>query len=99
MLRGTFMLAAFCLVFNLSFGQSENLKGPSAKNYKPWKQQEKKGTFLVKADQAEETGPAFKNTKAWQTQSSKEAIKAKSVVREKRTGPKFKNRKPWKRSN
>jgi hypothetical protein len=91
------MLAAAFFAFNIANAQShQELKGPAAKNYKPWKQQARTGTLMVKVDETPKKGPAFKNKKRWQSESKKVDIPSDLVVRERITGPKAKNRKPWK---
>jgi hypothetical protein len=72
-----------------------DLKGPAAKNYKPWKQQARAGTLMVNIDKREVKGPAFKNKKPEQGKTQKEKISPDLRVREKITGPKAKNRKLW----
>lgn len=98
MIRFTFMLAAGFLAFNIANAQShQDLKGPAAKNYKPWKQQARKGTLMVKVDEAPLTGPGFKNKKLWQSQSQKAEVSSDLIIRKRITGPKAKNKKVWKK--
>lgn len=96
MIRSTLMLAAFFLAFNVSYAQSHlNLKGPAAKNYKPWKQQARTGILVIKIDKKEIKGPAYKNRKQWQEEVKKSQMTSDLKSRERITGPKAKNKKPW----
>ncbi|HLW19307.1 MAG TPA: hypothetical protein VKX33_03250 [Cyclobacteriaceae bacterium] len=98
MIRFTFILVAGLLACNVSNAQSpQELKGPKAKNYKPWKQQARTGTVAVKLQDIQQTGPAFKNKKAWETQTEKVSVSSDLRSGEQVTGPKAKNRKVWKR--
>lgn len=89
------MFIAGLLAFNVS--EAQDLKGPKAKNYKPWKGQAKTATLEVKIDEPSLKGPAFKNKKAWESQANKVEITTSSNTKEKVTGPKAKNRKVWKK--
>ncbi|MEX2591606.1 MAG: hypothetical protein WD426_02445 [Anditalea sp.] len=90
------MLSTFFLAFNVSYAQShQDLKGPAAKNYKPWKQQARTGALVVRVDEKEVKGPAYKNRKPWQDDANKSEVTSELRVREKITGPKAKNKKPW----
>lgn len=95
MMRFTFLIIAGLLAFNVS--EAQELKGPKAKNYKPWKEQARTGTPVVNADEPAVKGPAFKNKKAWDSQATKVEITPQAGVKENITGPKAKNRKPWKK--
>lgn len=97
MIRFTFILAVCFLAFNVSNAQShQDLKGPAAKNYKPWKQQARKGTLLVKVEEQKEKGPAYKNRKHRKVDYEVVEINSDLLNKRKRiTGPKAKNRKPW----
>lgn len=98
MIRFTFMLAAAFLAFNIANAQShQELKGPAAKNYKPWKEQARTGTLMVKLDATPLKGPAFKNQKKWESEANTVDVPSELVVRERITGPKAKNRIPWKK--
>lgn len=96
MKRFTYLFVAGLLAFNLS--EAQELKGPKAKNYKPWKEQSRTGTLVVNADEPSVKGPAFKNKKAGDSQGDKKiAITPQAGVKENVTGPKAKNRKIWKK--
>lgn len=98
MIRFTCMLAACFLAFNVSNAQShQDLKGPAAKNYKPWKQQARKGTLLVTVDEEKVKGPAYKNKKPQKGDFEVVEVNADLRKREHVTGPKAKNSKPWKK--
>lgn len=94
-MKFTYLLLAGLLAFNVS--EAQELKGPKAKNYKPWKEQARKGTLVVNADEPSVKGPAFKNKKAWDSQAEKVEITPQVGAKENVTGPKAKNRKFWKK--
>ncbi|MBU2916279.1 MULTISPECIES: hypothetical protein [Reichenbachiella] len=90
---------AFTLAATMSFAQSRNdLKGPAAKNYKPWKDKNKTEVSIVmKSTDADRVqGPAAKNQKAWD-QDSKADFQEVALVSRKNDlkGPAAKNQKVW----
>ncbi|HLT08697.1 MAG TPA: hypothetical protein VK014_14290 [Cyclobacteriaceae bacterium] len=89
------LLVAGLLVFGVS--EAQDVKGPKAKNYKPWKEQAKKGTIVVYADEPAVKGPSYKNKKAWEAEAVKVNITSPTESRQQVTGPKAKNRKVWKK--
>jgi hypothetical protein len=96
MIRFTLLLAALFLTLNVSHAQShEDLKGPAAKNYKPWKQQARNGVLLVNMEAADSKGPAYKNEKHRVKNVKKTEAATNLRKRERITGPKAKNRKAW----
>lgn len=96
MIRFTFILSALFLALNVSHAQShKDLKGPAAKNYKPWEQQARKSTLFIKLDGQDRKGPDFKNQKPWKEDQPKEMVNTDLRTRERVTGPKAKNQKPW----
>ena len=98
MIRFTCMLAAGLLAFNVSNAQSpQNLKGPKAKNYKPWKERARTGAVMVKLDEPALKGPVFKNQKARDSQFNKAELETQLKMRDRITGPKAKNKKVWKK--
>ncbi len=100
MIRFTFILSALFLALNVSYAQSnDNLKGPAAKNQKPWQKQSKDGVILVMVDDKANPGPQHKNAKPWRADQTKLGIQTSLVVRERVTGPKAKNQRPWKKEN
>lgn len=72
------------------------LKGPAAKNYKPWKSQAKNVTADVRSERSEAQGPEFKNQKPWNQTDATTPIDTTLDTSKKVTGPKAKNKKPWK---
>ncbi|MFD2200310.1 hypothetical protein [Shivajiella indica] len=74
--------------------ESGDLKGPAAKNYKPWKHQAKSEAMMVSVSPDGKKGPEFKNSKIWKEDSEMMVAGSKSKV--KKTGPEAKNQKPWK---
>ena len=82
-----------------AFAQApSNLKGPEAKNYKPWEDANRTNSqIMVATDISELQGPEAKNKKVWlnDTKTSKKVVRTNgSKVKPK--GPKAKNAKPWK---
>jgi len=79
------------------------LKGPAAKNYKPWKDKVKDTKIVYTktvTTQNKLKGPAAKNYKPWKItgEESTTIIVANSKkILNKRTGPAAKNYKPWKK--
>ncbi|MCV9386025.1 hypothetical protein [Reichenbachiella ulvae] len=75
-----------------------NLKGPAAKNYKPWKDDVKtEQTIVMKSDNAKKLqGPAAKNNKVW-AEENKEDFTEIAVVSDRPAlkGPAAKNHKVW----
>lgn len=91
--------AAFLLSVAAANAQEWNeLKGPAAKNYKPWKSQSKNVTAEVRSERAELQGPAFKNQKPWNQTGEKVGVDTTLDTSDKVTGPKAKNKKPWKKN-
>lgn len=85
------VLSLGCLV---SFGQGKgDLKGPAAKNYKPWQDKTAKTTLATKSQTSELSGPEAKNAKAWEIKETN-LVAVKSVAN-KPKGPKAKNQKIW----
>lgn len=92
-----FILAFF---FTIVLGNAQafnDLQGPAAKNYKPWKDNSKKTTAMVNVKPNDKQGPAFKNAKAWELNTAKVPLISKPVLEEREFGPKAKNRQPWKK--
>ena len=66
------------------------LKGPAAKNYKPWKDANPSTAKVEPIKRV--TGPEAKNKKPWNDAKPSEAnVKPMKRI----TGPKAKNKKPW----
>ncbi|WP_162342152.1 hypothetical protein [Cyclobacterium salsum] len=97
-MKGLIIAVAFMTVVSFSYAQDRgDLKGPAAKNYKPWMKKDKaesKKIFTL-AGPKKLQGPAAKNNKSWE----KDQITFKEVklqaTKPKVTGPKAKNAKPW----
>ncbi|WP_215224347.1 hypothetical protein [Echinicola shivajiensis] len=73
-----------------------DLKGPKAKNYKPWKEKARKGTIVVNFDRDPITGPAYKNQRPGELNTNLVEISQDLKPIDRPTGPKGKNYKPWK---
>ena len=94
MIRLIGMLAVAFLAFNVANAQApQNLKGPAAKNYKPWKNQNRTATFVVKTAESPQKGPGNKNEKIGKSSKGKMEIPLNQGEKDKITGPKAKNKK------
>ena len=93
------MLVALTFGFVLSYGQNEKpLKGPKAKNAKPWMAKKQKNEVAIAANYQRVTGPVAKNAKPWQSNKARSGSTALAVSAPSRlTGPAAKNAKPWNR--
>ena len=95
------IIATLTLVFFVvltGYAQDRNtLKGPEAKNYKPWLNTEQPAP-VYQMDVEKLKGPQAKNQLAW-TKARVEAPKSEIVLepREKVMGPAAKNAKRWKK--
>lgn len=96
MKRFTYLLVAGFFAFATSFANAQSSQddtGPKAKNYKPWKQQEKNAMATV-GSLPTVKGPKYKNQKP---NKSEEVILVKIdtslAEKAKVTGPKAKNKK------
>jgi len=99
MIRFTCILVAGLLAANISNAQSpQEIKGPKAKNYKPWKQEAQTSALMVNVGETPPKGPAFKNKKSWKNQADKVQVSSESKNKEQLTGPKAKNRKIWEKN-
>lgn len=78
--------------------QNLDLKGPAAKNSKPWNNQAKKESVLVSSNIETRQGPSFKNSKAWSEDRNDLGMFVYIDKKERITGPKAKNSKPWKKN-
>jgi len=90
---------ALIMFFALSSeAQSRNqLKGPKAKNYKPWMNKEKSQTAFVVKNVETKQGPEAKNNKVWSDENKNAETLAVNFGSAKTSlkGPKAKNYKPW----
>jgi hypothetical protein len=94
-------IALICVAFLFTAAvsnaqESGELKGPAAKNYKPWNHQAKSSTMMLKVNPNEKTGPEFKNDRIWDKDTDLTAMDKEAKSTERKTGPEAKNRKPWK---
>lgn len=82
----------------VSAQNSKGLKGPAAKNYKPWKDKNKSSVVIVTKDPHNLRGGAAKNYKPWMQKSKEETnvyvLKSKNPTHKMRS-PEAKNYKPW----
>ncbi|MFT4833681.1 MAG: hypothetical protein ACI83W_000307 [Marinoscillum sp.] len=82
--------------------QAKNdLKGPAAKNYKPWRDKTEINvpTPVIAVDKVALKGPAAKNHKPWKVDSETEYVAIEiGSPRTELKGPAAKNYKPWKKS-
>jgi len=89
---------AFMTVATFSNAQDRlDLKGPAAKNYKPWlkkdKAEPKKVYTLTETKKLQ--GPLAKNKKSWKKEKATYKEVKLVSTRPRVTGPKAKNAKPW----
>ena len=84
------------LAVGMTYGQMRTeLKGPKAKNYKPWKAS-KSNSVVASLDVESVKGPEAKNARVWD--STTKANSSSAIASSNRLsikGPKAKNRKPW----
>jgi len=83
-----------------AFGQEKErneLKGPKAKNYKPWRDQARKGTLVVDLNGDLAKGPKAKNQKLWDRDTQKVEINTELHPISGPKGPKAKNQKLWRK--
>ena len=92
MLIGLFVLPIIC-----SAQANKQLKGPEAKNYKPWQKKKNKTATktVVHLDRASLKGPKAKNAKPWQNKQVVQPIEILATRKVFMKGPKAKNSKPW----
>lgn len=94
-------LAVIALIFAAAVSQAQThngLKGPEAKNYKPWMHKTKASAPVAVASSASQRlqGPAAKNYKPWRDDQDNKRIKVQTAGKERRLqGPAAKNYKPW----
>ncbi len=89
MMKKITIIFALVLGVGMVYGQSSNLKGPAAKNYKPWKNQQKVTLVDTKTDQVQ--GPQAKNQKIWENNDNQQAVYVATTTRRHLKGPKAKN--------
>ena len=89
---------AFLTIATVGFSQTDNdLKGPAAKNYKPWQQEDKAPAIKVYTSETATKlqGPSAKNKKTWELETKNYQETALVTTRPRVTGPKAKNAKVW----
>jgi len=90
------LIALFVTIGSVEAQVPKGLKGPAAKNYKPWKDKNKEASVNVVSisSKKELKGPEAKNHKPWKDDnaSTSKIIVAKNNLK----GPAAKNYKPWK---
>lgn len=90
-------LVAFALFASFSV-QAQNrtdLKGPEAKNYKPWaNEQVDTKDYIVKTGDVK-TGPEAKNAKPWAQDNKEVLVLNMESKKDHKKGPEAKNAKPW----
>ena len=87
------------LVFavGMTYGQTRTqLKGPKAKNYKPWKADQPASYAIATLDVERAKGPKAKNARVWSDENQvQETGTLATTNRAKLKGPKAKNRNSW----
>ncbi len=99
--RASLVIFAVALSISCGFGQTRNdLQGPKAKNYKPWKDKSKSSApaLIAKDTGRRLMGPAAKNAKPWKINRLKSNLLLVKTDpnRFKMMGPDAKNYQPWK---
>lgn len=91
------LVLALMLSFSVQAQSRTSLKGPAAKNYKPWKDTEQPGVKAVTyATKADKKGPVAKNEKVWErTSATSGLIAVETSYNTKLKGPAAKNKKVW----
>ena len=100
----TLFLCLFAMAMVVSAQSSTTMKGPKAKNSKPWiknKADQADAIVLVSLDAPKLKGPAAKNKKAWKKKEGQvyQRVMVTNMPEDLRKGPRFKNRKPWKNAS
>jgi len=86
----------FMTVATFSYAQDKSdLKGPAAKNYKPWQNNEKAKKMYTLEASSKVQGPSAKNKKSWDSKSINYQEITLVANKPKVTGPKAKNAKAW----
>ena len=76
--------------------RKNDLKGPAAKNFKPWQSTDTGIKLYSKAELQVVQGPSAKNAKPWETQPGEFRVLSQAQPnRNELKGPKAKNFKPW----
>lgn len=96
-MRKLALILALGFVTSIGFAQSRNdLKGPAAKNFKPWKNNYPKSTLLVTTSRDNLKGPEAKNYKLHTKENAHYETSRVVMGRKKNLkGPRAKNAKPW----
>lgn len=96
-------LIGMLIVIFMAVGTAEaqipaGLKGPAAKNYKPWMDKNKKDETSIVTVPTKEIlkGPEAKNKKPWANKENWTPAIPVSEAKPKLKGPAAKNYKPWK---
>lgn len=92
------IILSILLLTSVSIAQPRNgLKGPAAKNYKPWKNESTSNVLVATTTKESLMGPQAKNYKPWKNKStSNKMVVTKAPKR--LMGPAAKNHKPWKKT-
>ncbi|MFT6335822.1 MAG: hypothetical protein ACJA2S_002842 [Cyclobacteriaceae bacterium] len=92
------LIAMFVTVGAIEAQVPKDLKGPAAKNYKPWRDKNKEASVNVVSIPSKKAlkGPEAKNYKPWKDENDLTASIKVNEVKAKLNGPAAKNYKPWK---
>ncbi|MDP4681074.1 MAG: hypothetical protein NWS46_12000, partial [Cyclobacteriaceae bacterium] len=92
------LIALFVTIGSVVAQVTKDLKGPAAKNYKPWKDKNKEASVNVVSilSKKELKGPEAKNYKPWKDKNNRAPGVKISEAKPKLKGPAAKNYKPWK---
>ena len=91
-MKTTTLILFMILISTWGIAQNRNsLKGPEAKNYKPWQHKSTSSRLMTKKNRMILEGPAAKNDKVWNDDS--ESTPVKTMKRRRIFGPAAKNKK------
>lgn len=91
------ILLIICITWSFAQDRSD-LKGPKAKNYKPWLHKELPKTYVM-TNKKERQGPVAKNHKVWNNENTNKEVINMKATSSKPQGPAAKNKKAWAAKN
>ena len=98
MKKTALILVATFISFTVLSQNRNELKGPAAKNYKPWKNKVTSVEIYSNVSDADLKGPVAKNFKPWKRDKIDDSQKKSVALKAQKTklqGPAAKNYKPW----
>ena len=95
-MRNLIWIVAILVGVGLNAQSRNDLKGPAAKNYKPWKDILKSRALLVTKSSKKLRSPSVKNFKPWKMEKNKNIIEVSfGSEKNKLRSPQAKNYKAW----